>query len=93
MGTIVAPTTRGFSVDVNNLNKVTYDPEKEEDEMKFDTMVRSISHIERKDEADLLHGEDGGMIYKYDLPVVNQPITFHDKLVVVDKGEEKEMMT
>ena len=85
--------SRGFSVDVNNLNKVTYDPEKEEDEMKFDTMVRSISHIERKDEADLLHGEDGGMIYKYDLPVVNQPITFHDKLVVVDKGEEKEMMT
>lgn len=31
------------------------------------------------------------MIYKYDLPVLNQPITFHNKLVTVD--EEKEALT
>ena len=47
--------------------------------------------LERKGEDELLHGEDGGMIYKYDLPVVNQPIEFHNKLIVVD--EEKEALT
>jgi len=33
--------------------------------------MTSIRKIERKDDDDLLHGEDAGMIYKYDLPVLN----------------------
>jgi hypothetical protein len=35
-----------------------------------------------------MHGEDGGMVYKYDLPVVNTPIEFHNKLVKVDENME-----
>lgn len=54
-------------------------------------MVTSITHIDRKEEDELMHGEDGGMIYKYDLPILNSPILFHNKLVVVD--EEKEALT
>ena len=34
-------------------------------------MVTAISRIKRKEDSELLHGEEGGMIYKYDLPVVN----------------------
>ena len=47
--------------------------------------------IQRKDEDELMHGEDGGMIYKYDLPIVNSPITFNNKLIVVE--EETEALT
>ena len=28
---------------------------------------------------ELKHGEEGGMVYKYDLPVVNSPIEFRRK--------------
>ena len=51
-------------------------------------MVKSISRIERKDESDLLHGDEGGTIYKYDLPVLNQPIVFHNKLIVIDQDKQ-----
>jgi hypothetical protein len=61
--------------------------------MEFYKHVASKRNIERKDDADLLHGEEGGMVFKYDLPVVNMPITFHNKLVKVEEGEEKEMQT
>lgn len=68
-----------------------YDPVEEQLQMKFHELRAAMVKIDRKDESDLLHGEDGGMIYKYDLPVVNQPIVFHNKLIVVD--EEKEALT
>ena len=71
--------------------KKGYDPVEEELEMKFNTMKAAMIKIERKDEDELLHGEDGGMIFKYDLPVVNQPITFNNKLIVVE--EETEALT
>ena len=61
--------------------------------MEFYKHVASKRNIERKDDSDLLHGEEGGMVFKYDLPVVNMPITFHNKLVKVEEGEEKEMQT
>ena len=59
--------------------------------MEFNKMATSMRKIDRKDDTDLLHGEEGGMIFKYDLPVLNQPITFHNKLVKVE--EEKEFLT
>ena len=71
--------------DILEKEEVVYDPEREEKEMLFDQMVQSISRIERKEETDLLHGEEGGMIYKYDLPILNQPIVFHNKLMVLDQ--------
>jgi len=33
----------------------------------------------------MLHGEDAGMIFKYDLPVINMPIKLNNKLVKVDE--------
>lgn len=51
-----------------------FDPEFEETKIEFSKFARSVKRVERKDETDLLHGEEGGMIYKYDLPVVNLPM-------------------
>ena len=42
--------------------------------------------IDRKDEDKLMHGEDGGMIYKYDLPVLNSPLQFDNKLITMDQA-------
>lgn len=39
------------------------------------------------EEDDLMHGEDGGMIFKYDLPVINSPIEFKNKLKVISEEE------
>lgn len=55
-------------------------------------MIQSIKHIQRLEESELRHGEEGGRIYKYDLPVINEPIEFRNKsLMVVD--QEQEAMT
>ena len=70
---------------MNTSEQYEYDPEKEEKEMFFNQMVSSIKHIERVEERELRHGEEGGRIYKYDLPVVNEPIEFRNKaLMLVD---------
>lgn len=37
----------------------------------------------------MLHGEEGDMIYKYDLPVINEPITFAKDLIKLE-GEKAE---
>jgi hypothetical protein len=37
-------------------------------------MIRSTKNIERKDDDELLHGEEGGTVYKYDLPIINTAI-------------------
>ena len=68
-----------------------FDPEFEEDVNKFTQMTESIRHIDRKEASELLHGEDGDMIYKYDLPVLNMPMKFRRDLQVVD--EEREAQT
>ena len=54
-------------------------------------MKESIKKIDRKDENSLLHGEEGDMIFKYDLPILNMPIKFHNKLATID--EDKEITT
>ena len=48
-----------------------------------------MSQIDRKDDDELLHGEEGGMIFKYDLPVLNMPISFNNKLATIDQEEVK----
>lgn len=88
---IVAPQQRQFAGGADSVQPTDYDPEYDEREIMFNKMVASIQPIERKDETELLHGEEGGMIYKYDLPIINQPIVFHNKLVVVD--QEREALT
>ena len=57
----------------------------------FDQMVRSTKKIERKDEDELLHGEDGGTVYKYDLPIVNLPLFFNKSLKVLGEKDQKEV--
>jgi hypothetical protein len=93
-GGVFGRTTDGFrqfGTDIMEKDKNMYDPEREEKEMEFEKMVKSISRIDRKDETELRHGDEGGTIYKYDLPVVNSPIIFHNKLMVID--QEKEALT
>ena len=48
--------------------------------MLFNQRMGAIRNIERKDDDELLHGEEGGMIYKYDLPVLNEAIKFNTGL-------------
>jgi|TARA_B110001450_G_scaffold144801_1_gene135420 hypothetical protein len=65
-----------------------YNPEEEENEMIFNRRFGAIRNIERKDDDELLHGEEGGMIYKYDLPVINEAIKFNTGLQVIDEEVE-----
>ena len=55
-----------------------FDPTFENEEMDFIDHVKSVRKFERKEESALMHGDEGGMIYKYDLPVVNSAIKFHN---------------
>ena len=48
----------------------------------------AVKKIKRKEEDELLHGEEAGMIFKYDLPILNMPIKFHDKLATIDESKE-----
>jgi len=69
---------------------MTYDPDEEENEMIFNQRMGAMKNIERKDEDELLLGDEGGMIYKYDLPVLNEPLKFNTGLQVIDEGKEIE---
>ena len=51
-----------------------FDPEFQEDFFMHEKKQTSIRKISRREEDEMLHGEDGSMIYKYDLPVVNEPM-------------------
>lgn len=51
-------------------------------------MATSMRRIDRKEETDLLHGDEGGNLFKYDLPVLNEPIKFNTGLMTVDEDKE-----
>jgi hypothetical protein len=70
------------------LGQQMYDPEFEEKQMIFDKQQGAIKRIDRQEEAELLHGEEAGMIFKYDLPILNMPLKFNNKLAVIDEGAE-----
>ena len=38
--------------------------------------TRSVRKMKSKRDHQLIHGEEAGMVYKYDLPVINLPIKF-----------------
>lgn len=59
--------------------------------MLWDQKMGALRKIQRKDEDELLHGEEAGMIFKYDLPILNMAIKFHNKLATID--EDKEITT
>ena len=60
-----------------------------DDIFKFEQLSKSVRKIVRKDESELLHGEEGDMIYKYDLPILNKALDFNTGLILVE--EEKEV--
>lgn len=56
--------------------------------MLWDQKMGALKKINRKEEDELLHGEEAGMIFKYDLPILNSPIKFHNKLATIDESKE-----
>ena len=44
-----------------------------------------MKKIDRKDDDNMLHGMDGSKAYKYDLPVVNEPMKLRNDLMVVEE--------
>jgi len=67
------------------------EPEFAKEYSQFAMKLDSIKKFKHKSESELMHGEEGGMIYKYDLPVINSPISFFNKLIKID--EEKAALT
>ena len=61
------------------------DPKFSEEFFQWEKKQTSVRKIQRKEDDELAHGEEGGMVYKYDLPVVNSPIQFFNKLVLADE--------
>lgn len=59
-------------------------PEFEEKEMKHHQKLDSSISMTKKPDSMLRHGEElGGVVYKYDLPVVNQAIVFRSQQLAV----------
>lgn len=52
---------------------------------EHDKKQRNIRKIRRQEESDMIHGEEGSMVFKYDLPVLNMPIKLKNSLMVVDE--------
>ena len=69
---------------------MTYNPEEEEREMLFNQKAGATAGIQRKEDSELLHGEEGGTIFKYDLPVLNMPVKFNTALQLLDENKELE---
>ena len=44
-----------------------------------------IKKIDRQDSESMLHGMEGLKAFKYDLPVVNEPIKLRHQLLVIDQ--------
>lgn len=64
-------------------------------QMQYDMLQKQHTEtsmkLKFKKGTDLIHGEEiEGVIYKYDLPMVNKPIQFRNSLMVIDEQEEME---
>lgn len=59
------------------MNDDEFLPEFEQKEMEHQKRMESTITVHKKPDEMLRHGEElGGILYKYDLPVVNSPIVF-----------------
>jgi len=52
-----------------------------------DKQTRNIRKIRRQEEGNMLHGLEGTMVFKYDLPILNMAIKLKNQLMVVDEDE------
>ena len=71
------------------LERQLLDPEVAEQLFQHDKEFRNIRKIRRQEEVDMLHGETGSMVFKYDLPVVNLAIKLKNQLMVLDEDKEE----
>ena len=63
-------------------------PDVEEKEMKHQQKLESTLIVPKKPDDMLKHNvESGGILFKYDLPVENQPLTFRSQLIVKEDLE------
>ncbi len=51
-----------------------FDDDFRENMFKWEKKQHHIKKIDKQDPENMLHGMDGAKAYKYDLPVVNEPI-------------------
>lgn len=68
------------------MNDDEFLPEFEKKELEHQIRLDSTITVTKKPDNMLRHDEEfGGMLYKYDLPVLNQPILFRSALIVADE--------
>lgn len=66
------------------INDDEFLPEIEKKEIDHQRKMESTISVQKKPDDMLRHGEElGGILYKYDLPVVNTPIIFKSMALVV----------
>ena len=75
------------------INDSEFLPEKEDLELKMRTEMDASLTIAKKSDDKLRHQtEEGGVIFKYDLPIENKPISFRNAKALA-LAEEQEMET
>lgn len=72
---------RTFAVNVTRQSMMIKDneflPDFEEKQIEYQTKLDSTLTVQRKPDNMLKHEEEfGGILYKYDLPVINRPAIF-----------------
>ena len=68
------------------MNDDEFLPDLEEKEIAHSQKIESTMIVTKKPDSMLKHNEEhGGVIYKYDLPIENKPITFKSQLVPVEE--------
>ncbi len=68
------------------LNDDEFLPDLEKQELEHQIKMESTLTVTKKPDNMLKHEEEvGGMLYKYDLPVQNLPITFRSQLMVKEE--------
>ncbi len=71
------------------LNDDEFLPEMEKKELEYQQKMESTISMNKKPDDMLRHQEEvGGIIYKYDLPVVNQPISFRSQQLALLNEKE-----
>ena len=64
-------------------------PEFEKKELEHQVKLESTLTVNKKPDDMLKHGEEhGGILYKYDLPIVNQPISFRSQQLALLNEKE-----
>lgn len=70
------------------MNDDDFLPDMEKKELDHQRKMESSISVTKKPDDMLRHNEDfGGILYKYDLPIVNKPITFRSQALAIKEEE------